>query len=232
MDKPFAAVWSLPTLELLQRLRTEPKELTDEEAAKRLGQFGRNLLQRKRKTDVLTLLISQFKSPIILIILFAPGLSFLLQAPTDAIIILAIVLTSGLLGFWQERGAADAVEKLLAVVRVRATVMRDGKFREVPVEEVVPGDVVLLSAGGGIPGDCLILESKDLFVDEAALAGETYPVEKEAGVLPVETVLSQRTNALFTGTHVVSGTARAVVVRTGVDTEFGKIGPPRASSIG
>lgn len=136
---------------------------------------------------------------------------------------LAIVLASGLLGFWQEKGAADAVEKLLAVVRITATVIRDGKEVEVPIESVVPGDVVRLSAGDSVPGDCRILESNDLHADEATLTGETYPVEKTAGTLPEDTPLNRRTNTLFMGTHIVSGTATALVVKTGAATEFGKV---------
>nr|WP_199197566.1 HAD-IC family P-type ATPase [Chroococcidiopsis sp. CCALA 051] len=130
---------------------------------------------------------------------------------------------SGLLGFWQERGVADAVEKLLAIVQIDAKVLRNGKPEDVPVEQIVPGDMVLLAAGDKIPGDCIILASKDLFVDEATLTGETYPVAKTSGVLPAETALSQRLNTLFMGTHVVSGTATAVVVSTAKNTEFGKV---------
>ena len=102
-------------------------------------------------------------------------------------------------------------------------VMRDGSLKEMPLEELVPGDIVMLNAGDIVPGDCLILESKDCFVDEAALTGETYPVEKVVRVLLPETTLGQRTNALFMGTHVVSGTAKALVVNTGTETEFGKV---------
>ena len=94
---------------------------------------------------------------------------------------------------------------------------------EIPVEEIVPGDIVILNAGGIVPGDCLVQESKDLFVDEATLTGETYPVEKSVGVLAAATPLGQRTNALWMGTHVVSGSAQAVVVQTGKQTEFGKV---------
>jgi Mg2+-importing ATPase len=128
-----------------------------------------------------------------------------------------------LLGFWQEKKAADAVEKLLAIVRINARVLRDGAWAEAPVEEIVPGDVVLLNAGNIIPGDCLIMDSKDLFVDEAALTGESFPAEKKPGVLAEETPLAQRTNTLFMGTHVISGDATAVVVRTGAQTEFGQV---------
>ena len=197
--------------------------MTSDEARQRLILFGANLLKPRKRTDALTLFLAQFKSPIILILLFAAGLSFFLQDPTDALIILVIVLASGLLGFWQERGAADAIQKLLAIVQTRADVLRDGSPKEIPADEIVPGDIILLKAGDAIPGDCLILESQDLFANEAALTGETYPEEKLTGVLPPETSLSQRKNTLFMGTPVVSGTAKAVVVHTGKGTEFGKV---------
>jgi len=172
---------------------------------------------------VFTLLLAQCKSPLILILLFATGLSFFLHDPFNASIILTIVLVSGLLGFWQERSASNAVEKLLAMVQIKATVLRDGGPQEIPVEEIVPGDIVMLNAGDIVPGDCLVQDSKDLFVDEATLTGETYPVEKSVGVLPAETPMGQRTNCLWMGTHVVSGGAKALVVRTGKETEFGKV---------
>ena len=167
--------------------------------------------------------MGQFKSPIILLLLFAAGLSFFLHDSVNALIILAIVLASGLLGFWQEHSATRAVEKLLAMVQIKATALRDGKPQDTPVEQIVPGDIVVLSAGDLVPGDCLVDESKDLFVDEATLTGETYPAEKLAGVLTEETPLGQRTNALWMGTHVVSGSAKALVVTTGKQTEFGKV---------
>jgi len=202
--------------------------LTQDEAQKRLTKYGSNLLKPKKRSDTLTLLLTQFKSPLILILIFAGALSLYLDVsagvlPTNAIIIITIILISSLLGFWQERGAANAVEKLLAIVQTKATVFRDGTQKEVPAEEIVPGDVIHLNAGDLIPGDSIILESKDLFVNESSLTGETFPAEKTAGVLPQSTSLSQRTNSLFMGTNVVSGDAQAVIVGTGLQTEFGKV---------
>ncbi len=229
MSQPIAPFWSVSSDELFKQLVPGPatgtiqQGLTSNEAQLRLKRYGANLLKPKKEASTLTLLLSQFKSPIILILLIAAGLSFFLQDAADAIIILVIVFVSGLLSFWQELGAADAVEKLLAAVQIQATVMRDGTSRKLAVEQIVPGDIVILSAGDVIPGDCLIVESKDLFVDEAALTGETFPVEKFAGILPPETPLSQRKNILFMGTHVVSGSARALVARTGTETEFGQV---------
>jgi Mg2+-importing ATPase len=223
MNPSQTPFWSVSSLELLQQLQTTPQGLTSDEVQQRLLRYGSNLLKPKKKSGALTLLLAQFKSPIILILIFAAGLSFFLHNPIDATIILVIVLASGFLGFWQERGAVNAIEKLIAIVQVKATVIRDGDSKEVPLEEIVPGDIVFIKASDVIPGDCLLLESKDLFVDEATLTGETYPVEKSIGILHPETPLSQRTNSLFMGTHVVSGSARAVVIGTGKETEFGKV---------
>ena len=222
-DVEAASFWSLPETELLETLNTTQGGLKSDEALERLTRYGPNLLERKKRTDALTLLMRQFSSPISLILLFAVALSFFLLDPQDAAIILVIVLVSGSLGFWQERGAANAVEKLLAIVQTRATVFRDGHPIEIPVEEVVPGDVIKLNAGDIIPGDSAILDSKDLFVDEATLTGETYPVEKIRTKLMPDTPLASRVNTLLMGTNVVSGTAIAVVVHTGPQTEFGKV---------
>jgi Mg2+-importing ATPase len=220
---PMNPFWSVPPEDLLKQIQTTPQGLTTDQARERLARFGPNRLKSKKRSDALTLLLVQFKTPLILILLFAAGLSFFLRNPIDALIILTIVAVSGLLGFWQERGAAGAVEKLLAIIQIKAELLRDGNPIEIPVEEVVPGDMVLLNAGDSVPADCRILDSKDLFIDEAALTGETYPVEKMAGVLPAETPLGRRTNALWMGTHVISGTAKAVVIRTGAETEFGRV---------
>jgi Mg2+-importing ATPase len=222
-DQPPLAFWNLPVAELLAQLQTTPQGITDDEAQQRLARYGSNLLTPRKRSDSFALLLTQFKSPITVILLFAAGLSFFLHEHVDVLIILAIVFISGLLGFWQERGAANAIEKLLALVQIKAMVLRDGNQREIPVEDIMPGDVIILSSGDIIPGDCLILESKDLFVDEATLTGETYPVEKLTGVLAKETELGQRNNTLFMGTYVVSGSAKVVVVCTGTETEFGKI---------
>ena len=197
--------------------------MTTAEARQRLALYGPNLLKSKRKTDSLTLLLAQFKSPIIIILLGAAILSYFLADRADAIIICFIVVISSLLGFWQERGAANALAKLLAVVQIKAAVWRDGQQAEIPVEQVVPGDIVILAAGDVIPGDCLLLASNELFVDEAALTGETFPAEKSVTVLPADTPLNQRVNTLFMGTHVVSGSARALVIGTGTQTEFGQV---------
>jgi len=223
MDPNSHQFWSVPTTESLGKFQTTITGLTSDEAKKRLTDFGANRLKPQRRSNAFTLLIGQFKSPIILILLFATILSLFLHNIVDASIILAIVVISGILGFWQEHSASNAVEKLLAMVQITAAVLRDGNEKEIPIEDVVPGDMVKLNAGDIVPGDCLLIESKDLFVDEAMLTGETYPVEKDVSVLPADTALSKRTNALWMGTHIVSGNAKALVTLTGKNTEFGKV---------
>lgn len=223
MNHPAPLFWNISVAESLQQLQTTSNGLTNDEVARRLTRYGFNWLKPKQQSTILTLLLAQFKSPIILILIFAAGLSFFVHDHADGLIILAIVLVSGLLGFWQERGAANAVEKLLAIVETKTNVLRDGKLQPIAIEELVPGDITVLNAGATIPGDCRILESKDLFVDEAALTGETYPVAKTTDVLPQETPLNQRSNILFMGTHIISGTVKAVVVNTGKQTEFGQV---------
>ena len=227
----FSEFWSLPEEELGNLLRPEseipgPLEtvrsgLDSGEARRRLDDAS--IIEAKGGKGIFTLLLSQFKSPIILILLFATGLSFFLHDPFDAIIILSIVAVSGFLGFFQEYGANETVKKLMAVLKSTSRVLRDGLEARVPSEEIVPGDVILLAAGDSVPGDCYLLESKNLFADEAVLTGETFPAEKSPGTVPAQAPPARRTNTLFAGTHVVSGTGWAVVVRTGKDTEFGKI---------
>jgi len=215
--------WSLSTEEAYKALESGETGITSAEAALRQKQYESSAIRPKKKINGLRLFLGQFKSPIILILLFAIVLSFFLKDTVDAIIILVIVLVSGTLGFWQEYGANNAVAELLALVQIKATLIRSGQVVDVNQESVVPGDVVVLEAGDAIPGDCLILESNSLFVDEATLTGETFPVEKESGQLPEDTELAQRKNSLWMGTHVISGSAKALVVAIGKDTQFGKI---------
>ena len=223
MSQSLVVFWNLPAPQVLAQLGSAPQGLSSVQAKRALERYGTNTLRATRRWSGLRLLLKQFQSPITLILIGAAMLSLFLGDRTNALIILVIVVLSSALGFWQERGAADAVAKLLAVVQTTATVLRDGGEVKVALAKIVPGDLVLLAAGATIPGDCLLLEAHDLFVDEAALTGETYPVEKRSGVQAADAGLSQRTNVLFMGTHVVSGSARAVVVHTGIATEFGNV---------
>lgn len=215
--------WSVPLPSLLQELETSPRGLSTEEAARRLAAGGARRLRPTRRARGARLLLHQFENPIAALLVAASLLAFYLGDRTDAAVILAIVAVSGLLGFWQERKAAHAVESLLVLVQPRATVLRGGLEQQVAPEDVVAGDVVLLSAGASVPGDGRLLEANDLFVDEAALTGESFPVAKATGTLSAEAPLARRTNAVFLGTHVVSGAGVAVIVHTGRDTGFGAI---------
>jgi P-type Mg2+ transporter len=132
-------------------------------------------------------------------------------------------MISSLLGFWQERVATEAVNKLLAMVQLKSTVLRDGKIQDILLEDIVPGDIIILNSGDSIPADCMILESKDLFVNESTLTGESYPVEKLEKILPKHIPIRERINSLFMGTFIVSGTSKALVIKTGINTELGKI---------
>ena len=223
MDETKSEFWNISVEELLKSLQAKSEGLTKEEAEQRLLRYGDNLLKPSKRNGALTLFIAQFKTPITLILLFAIGLSFFVHDRTNALIILAIVLISGILGFLQEMSAAGAVAKLLSIVKTKTQVLRDNQPTDIFVEKVVPGDIIVLHAGDVIPADCRILESRDLFVDEATLTGETYPAEKLPGLLPIDTLLSLRTNALWMGTHVVSGSAKVVAVATGKQTKFGEV---------
>ena len=162
---------------VLHQLNSTREGLTEEEAAERLKKQTSNLQPRK-KVSTLLLLLQQFTNPLILILIGAAILSYFLGDKTNSIIILIIVFLSGIIGFWQEKGAFSSLEKLLKLVRVTTKVVRGGKESEVEVANVVPGDIVLLRAGDIIPADGMIIESKDLFVDESQLTGESFPVEK------------------------------------------------------
>lgn len=218
-----SSFWNLSQEQLLSQLKSTPAGLKESEAKERLVKNGSNSILDKKENNTFGLLLSQFKSPIIMILIFATLLSFYLRDIVDAGIILAIILISGLLSFWQENSANNAVAKLLNMVSIKADVLRDNQETSISVEQIVSGDIIMLKAGDIIPADCLLLQSNILFVDESTLTGETYPVEKEVGVLPEQTGLSQRNNSLWMGTHVVSGSATAVVANTGKSTEFGEI---------
>lgn len=208
--------------ETLSQLNSSSEGLTAAEAAERLGREGPKL-HRTGSGSALRLLLNQFRSPLVILLLVAMTISLFLGDKMDVLIVLTVVLMSTLLGFWQEYRAANEVAALLAVIQAKATTLRDGHPVDLPVAQIVPGDVVLLRAGATIPGDGLLIESKDLFVDESALTGESYPAEKKVGVVAANSSQGKRTNAVFEGTHVVSGTARVIIVNTGADTEFGSI---------
>ena len=215
--------WSRSQEDLLNGLQSSPAGLTNREAEQRLDQFGLNTLQTKARTTPFGLFLNQFKSPIILILLVATGISAVVGDWTDAFIILVIILGSALLSFTQEFNANNAAEKLRSQITIKTTALRDGQEVMVLSEEIVPGDIVLLSAGSLIPADAVVLDAKDFFVNQAVLTGETFPVEKKSGPTADKAALGERTNTVFMGTNVHSGEARVLIVQTGSRTIFGQI---------
>lgn len=174
--------WSHSVHQLLEAMESRSVGLTSDEASRRLAEFGPNALEVGERATALRLFLGQFKSPIILMLLFATGVSAVLQDWVDAAIILAIVLGSAGLSFVQEYNASNATERLRARVTIKSVVLRDGEQQSIPSEEVVPGDIVLLSAGSLVPGDGVLLEARDFYVNQAVLTGETFPVEKKTRV--------------------------------------------------
>src|SRR5471030_1530669 len=164
-DQP--AFWHLDQNTALGQLGCKATGLSGQEAASRRKQYGPNTIKANARSSALFLFLSQFKSPVTILLIVAALLSAGLGDVADTVIILTIVLISSLLGFWQERGAANAVSELLKMVALHCAVLRDGKAQEISLDGVVPGDIVLLSAGDVIPADSLILGSQELFVDEA-----------------------------------------------------------------
>lgn len=219
-ENPF---WNLPLESLFKQLASSPKGISTLQAHNNLKIYGRNSLAKKKKNSALVFFVSQFKNPLVLILLFAVLISAFLQEWVDAIIITIIVFGSAILTFAQEYSASNAIEKLQASVQIKCTVLRDGKEAVIPTENVVPGDVVKLSAGSLIPADGVLIEADDFFVNQAVLTGETFPVEKAPGVVVENAAISQRTNTIYMGTSVSSGFGTALIINTGSRTIFGGI---------
>jgi Mg2+-importing ATPase len=219
-DVPY---WSRDVAELSAALGSGPGGLSSEKAADELRQVGPNSVEDTSNLSALRLLLRQFQSPLVLILIFAAVISLALRDRVDAIIILAIVLGSSLLGFYQEYRASAAVEELKRRLELTCRVVRNGTEQTVPVSTIVPGDVIVLSAGNLVPADGLLIEATDFMVNEASLTGESFPVEKQPGIVPPETSVAGRTNSVFLGASVQSGKAKMLAVETGSRTAFGAI---------
>ncbi len=218
-----AAYWSRSSSALINELHSTEKGLSAQEASTRLLNAGGNTLSAQGTTTPLKLFLGQFRSPLVLILVFAAVVSAIVGEGHEAIIIGVIVLASCSLSFSQEFSASKAMETLKKRITSKATVLRNGAEVSVATAEIVPGDIVKLSAGSLVPADGVIVDARDFNVSEATLTGETFPVVKSAGVVDANAGLSQRTNAVFTGTSVRSGTATVLVVKTGSQTEFAGI---------
>ena len=220
LDIPY---WSQDAAAVSAALGSGPGGLSSERAAAQLRLAGPNSVEDASHLSALRLLLRQFESPLVLILIFAAVISLVLQQWVDSGIILAIVLASTLLGFFQEYRASAAVEELKRRLALTCRVMRDGIERTVPVSTIVPGDLILLSAGNLIPADGLVIEAEDFLVSEASMTGESFPVEKRCGTVKPDAALTARTNAVFLGASVQSGTAKILAVETGRRTAFGAI---------
>ncbi|HVY85468.1 MAG TPA: magnesium-translocating P-type ATPase [Caulobacterales bacterium] len=220
MDSPY---WSQDAASVMRALEARPEGLSSAEAEARLARDGANALQEQEKTDALQLLLRQFASPLVLILVIGSSIALLLREWTEAGVILAIVLGSTVLGFAQEYRASKAVDALRKRLALSARVLRDGAERDVPFAGVVRGDIVLLSAGDLIPADGVILEAADFLVTEASLTGETFPVEKKPGACAPQTPLAQRGNCAFAGASVRSGAAKVLICATGKQTVLGGV---------
>lgn len=218
-----AAFWSRSPEQLFAALQSSAQGLGQAVARERLVASGPNTIQGQSADGAAKLLLKQFSSPLVLILLFGALLSFGLHDVSDGVIILVIVVGSALLSFWQEARASQAVAALKSRLALTSTVIRSAKQMTVPAADLVPGDVILLSAGNLIPADGMILDANDFMVTQAALTGESLPVEKRPGTVAAAAVIADRTNSVFAGSSVRSGTARVLVSRTGRKTEFGNI---------
>ncbi|MEM2314734.1 MAG: HAD-IC family P-type ATPase, partial [Candidatus Bathyarchaeia archaeon] len=214
---------SLSVDDVIRALKSDVKGLSDTEARARLSRFGPNELAAVRKVSPLKIFFDQFKSVLIWILIGATIISLFMGEEVDAIVIFAIVLVSSTLGFIQEYRAGRALEALKRMLSPTVTVVRDSRETTIPVREVVPGDIIVLKEGDRVPADARLIETINLQVNEAPLTGESMPVLKDVSPLPKDTPLPDRRNMVFSGTEVVSGKGKAVVVATGMNTEFGKI---------
>jgi Mg2+-importing ATPase len=215
--------WELTAADLTKAFGSSAEGLTGHQAKARLSKTGPNLLEIRRDESALRLLVKQFTSPLVLILIFAVAVSVFVGEWTDAAVIAAIVMGSGIISFVQEFSAGNAVAKLRARLRHRVTAVRDRTTKQIDAESIVPGDIVLLSAGSLIPADGVVIEANDCFVNQAVLTGETFPVEKNTVPSPRDAVLAARTNCVFMGTSVRSGFAKVLITQTARATEYGKI---------
>lgn len=222
---------SLSSESVISRLSSDEKKgLSEEVAQQHLDTIGLNELPKENNNPWWHMLLRQFLSPLVYILVLAAGLTFWLGDFVDTIVILLVVAVNTLIGFAQEYKSSRILEELKEIVKVQALVLRDGTVHEVDATELVPGDIVLLRTGQKVPADIRLLQVQELTTSEALLTGESSPVLKKATLVEKDAVLGDRTNMAYMGTVVESGRGRGIVVATGVDTELGKIASLTESS--
>jgi len=229
---------AMETEEFMKGLKASEKGLSQEEAKRRLQEFGPNELVERKRVTPFQIFLGQFKDVFVIMLLFAIVISFIVAwykttiAPdaegsideyVDAITIGAIVVLNAVVGFAQEYRSEKAMEAMKKLTAPKARLLREGKEVLLPAREVVPGDIALLESGDRIPADGRLLEVVDLKTDEAVLTGESTPVEKTMGALDAKTSVADRKNSVFMATHIIYGRGKAVITSTGMNTEFGKI---------
>jgi Ca2+-transporting ATPase len=222
----------LPADEVLELLETdEQKGLDVFEVRRRQERFGPNALTPKKRRGALLRFLEQFNNPLIYILLIASVVTAVVKGPVDAAIVVAAVLVNTVIGYLQESRAEEAIQALAQTMSAEATVLRAGETQRVNARDLVPGDVVLLQAGDKVPADLRLVRTRDLQVAEAALTGESVPVQKASDVhLPRDTILAERRNMAYASTLVTYGQGSGVVVSTGDSTEIGRISELIASA--
>ena len=216
-------LWCLTTKDVLAHLETSEKGLTDEEIQTRQKTYGRNIIRDERKVEKLTILLHQFKSPLIGILVVAGIITFVLKDYTDSIFIFISVLVNTALGFYQENKAETTLASLKTYITKRTRVIRDGKEIEIDAEEIVPGDIIHITSGMRIPADARVVTENSLSIDESILTGESLPVHKHTTRVKEDVIPAERKCMVFGGTFASFGVGTAVVTATGKNTELGKI---------
>lgn len=207
----------------IAKLDTSKKGLSSEQAAARKESFGANKLPEEKKDSALKRFLLQFNNALIYVLLAATVLTAVLQHWIDTFVILGVVIINAIIGYIQEDKAQKALEGIKSMLSPKASIIRDGKRREIAAEDLVPGDIVIISAGDRIPADIRLISSSGLEIEEASLTGESEAVRKNKEPVDPETVLGERSSMAYTGTTVQAGEGRGIVTTTGSDTELGKI---------
>lgn len=214
---------SLETGEIFEKLVTTSKGLDPEEVARRLHEYGKNILPAKKPPGIAEIILHQFKSPLIYILLIAGVISILLEDYRDAGFIFLVVVINAVIGTLQEWKAEKSALQLQSILKIMSRVRRNGVEVQIPAEEIVPGDIVLLESGSRIPADLRILYASNLTIDESLLTGESAAVEKTVDIFAEDTPVSDRHNMTYAGSTVITGRGCGVVTATGSRTEVGMI---------
>lgn len=213
-----------PADELFTSLGTSISGLSEREAERRLDAYGYNEPSKKGRRTIIGQVLSKFANPLVIVLLIIGAFSWFFGEKASAVLVFLMILISVSLSFIQEYRSGREAEKLSEIVHATSTVYRNGRPREVKIREIVPGDIVDLFAGDMIPADLRIISSKDLFINQASLTGESFPVEKFPGqIRPKSSSIQESTNIAFMGSSVVSGTALGLVIKTGMSTKFGEL---------